>query len=251
MSSNQLPSADVLRTSLTALNLPIWGSRDQMWERLKNGGEKKKPGPKPGKKNKDTSGGGTLSTTSFFEPGELKFYNAERPKLLALGITDHIKLTTELKRRWEESKTKTTSKKETKGGSGQTFMSDTVISAVDMASAGLKLIGVDSSSGRNKYVYEIVAKKTSAPAGGTSSASKKKKRKEESSDDDSGDDSDDSEMDRCEDIVAQRFRKMPKSLLKENLKIYKDKTTGTKKELAERLAENVTNETGSEDSDSE
>ena len=80
--------------------------------------------------------------------------------------------------------------------------------------------------------------------------SKKKKRKEESSDDDSGDDSDDSEMDRCEDIVAQRFRKMPKSLLKENLKVYKDKTTGTKKELAQRLAENVTNETGSDDSGS-
>ena len=254
MSSDQLPSADVLRTSLTALNLPVWGSREQMWERLKNGGEKKKPGPKPGKKTKDTSGGGgTFSSTSLFEPGELKFYNAERPKLLALGITDHIKLTTELKRRWEENKTKTTSaKKETKGGSGgQTFMSDTVISAVDMASAGLKLIGVDSSSGRNKYVYEIVAKKTSAPAGGASSARKKKKRKEESSDDDSGDDSDDSEMDRCEDIVAQRFRKMPKKLLKENLKVYKDKTTGTKKELAERLAENVTNETGSEDSDSD
>ena len=63
--------------------------------------------------------------------------------------------------------------------------------------------------------------------------------------------SSDSEMDRCEDIVAQRFRKMPKSLLKENLKVYKDKTTGTKKELAERLAENVTNETGSEDSGSD
>ena len=229
-----------------------------MWERLKNGGEKKKPGPKPAKKTKDTSGGGgTFSSdfTSLFEPGELKFYNAERPKLLALGTTDHIFLTTELKRRWEEKKTKTTStkkEKKTKGGSGgQTFKSDTVMSAVDMASAGLKLIGVDSSSGRNEYVYEVVAKKTSAPAGGTSSASKNKKRKEESSDDDSGDDSDDSKMDRCERIVAQRFRKMPKKLLKENLKIYKDKTTGTKKELAERLAENVTNEdSGSSDSGS-
>ena len=253
-SADQLPSADVLRTSLAALDLPVWGSRDQMMQRLKNGGEKKKPGPKPGKKNKDTSAG-TLSTTSLFEPGELKFYNAERPKLLALGITDQIKLTTELKRRWEESKaSKTTStKKETKGG-GQTFMSDTVISAVDMASAGLKLVGVDSSSGRNKYIYEIVGKNTSVAkntsgSAGASSATKKKKRKEESSDDDS--DSDDSEMDRCEDIVAQRFRKMPKSLLKENLKVYKDKTTGTKKELAERLAENVTNETGSEDSGSD
>ena len=46
-SADQLPSADVLRTSLTALSLPVWGSREQMWERLKNGGEKKKPGPKP------------------------------------------------------------------------------------------------------------------------------------------------------------------------------------------------------------
>ena len=255
MSSDQLPSADVLRTSLSALSLPVWGSREQMWERLKNGGEKKKPGPKPGKK-KDTSGGtggtGGTATKPLFEPGELKFYNAERPKLLALGISDHIKLTTELKRRWDESKTKTTStKKETKGGGGQTFMSDTGLSALDMASAGLKLIGVDSSSGRNKYVYEI-GSNTMSPGGGSSSVTKKKKhKKEESSDDDSGDDSDDSEMDRCEDIVAQRFRKMPKKLLKENLKVYKDKTTGTKKELAERLAENVTNETGSEDSGSD
>ena len=256
MSSDPLPSADVLRTSLTALNLPIWGTRDQMWERLKNGGEKKKPGPKPDKKKKDTGGVTLSATNAMFEPGEIKFYNAERPKLLALGISDHAKLTTDLKRRWEESKTKTktTSQKETKGGSGQTFMSDTVISAVDMASAGLKLVGVDSSSGHNKYIYEIVPK-TSTGRGASASASsdikKKKRKKEESSDDDSGDDSDDSEMDRCEDIVAQRFRKMPKSLLKENLKVYKDKTTGTKKELAERLAENVTNETGSEDSGSD
>eukprot|EP00966_Prymnesium_polylepis_P311762 7203988-Prymnesium_polylepis.1 len=71
MSSDPLPSVDVLRTSLTALNLPVWGSRDQMWERLKNGGEKKKPGPKPGKK-KDTSGGtgGGTATKPLFEPGE-------------------------------------------------------------------------------------------------------------------------------------------------------------------------------------
>eukprot|EP00966_Prymnesium_polylepis_P323268 7379481-Prymnesium_polylepis.2 len=154
MMSDELPSADVLRTSLTALNLPVYGSREQMWERLKTGGEKKKPGPKPGlklaKKKKDMSG--TLSATKsqfpMFEPGELKFYNAERPKLLALGITDFAKLTTELKRRWQESKTSKTTKKQTKGG-GQTFKSNTVISALDMASAGLKLIGVDATSGHN------------------------------------------------------------------------------------------------------
>ena len=116
--------------------------------------------------NKDTSSGTFSATNPLFEPGELKFYNAERPKLLALGISDYIKLTTELKRSWEESKaSKTTSTStKTKGGPGQTFMSDTVISAVDMASAGLKLIGVDSSSGRNKYIYEIVSKTTSTVA---------------------------------------------------------------------------------------
>ena len=107
MSSDQLPSANDLRTSLAALDLPVWGSRDQMMQRLKNGGEKKKPGPKPGKKKKDTSG----ASNPMFEPGELKFYNAQRPKLIALGISDHAKLTTELKRRWEESKaSKTTSR---------------------------------------------------------------------------------------------------------------------------------------------
>eukprot|EP00966_Prymnesium_polylepis_P213720 4949450-Prymnesium_polylepis.1 len=115
-----------------------------------------------------------------------------------------------------------------------------VISAVDMATAGLKLVGVDTSSGKNQYIYEIMAK-TSAPGSSTTTTGpvKKKRKKEESSDNESsGNESDNSEMDRCEDIVAQRFRKMPKSLLKENLKVCKDKTTGTKKELAERLAEN-------------
>eukprot|EP00966_Prymnesium_polylepis_P032594 758055-Prymnesium_polylepis.2 len=71
MSSNQLPSADVLRTSLTALSLPVWGSREQMWERIKNGGGKNKPGPKPGKKNKDMSGGTFSVTNPLLEPGEL------------------------------------------------------------------------------------------------------------------------------------------------------------------------------------
>eukprot|EP00966_Prymnesium_polylepis_P069718 1620946-Prymnesium_polylepis.1 len=56
-------------------NLQIWGTREQMWERLKNGGEKKKPGPKPGKKKKDIATTATTATFSatnpMFEPGEL------------------------------------------------------------------------------------------------------------------------------------------------------------------------------------
>ena len=58
-------------------------------------------------------------------------------------------------------------------------------------------------------------------------------------------------MDRYEDIVAQRFRNMPTALHKGNLKVYKDRRTGPKKELAERFAYNVTMETGSEDCGSE
>ena len=37
MSSDQLPSAAVLRTSLTALNLPVYGNREDMWRDLKSG----------------------------------------------------------------------------------------------------------------------------------------------------------------------------------------------------------------------
>ncbi len=45
-------TTEVLRTSLAANGLPISGSREQMYHRLLNAGEKKKPGPKPGSKNK-------------------------------------------------------------------------------------------------------------------------------------------------------------------------------------------------------
>lgn len=37
MSSDQPPSAHVGRKSLIALGLPVWGSREDMWERVKNG----------------------------------------------------------------------------------------------------------------------------------------------------------------------------------------------------------------------
>lgn len=45
-------TTEVLHTSLAANGLPISGSREQMYHRLLNAGEKKKPGPKPGSKNK-------------------------------------------------------------------------------------------------------------------------------------------------------------------------------------------------------
>eukprot|EP00966_Prymnesium_polylepis_P155988 3604239-Prymnesium_polylepis.1 len=89
------------------------------------------------------------------------------------------------------------------------------------------------------YVYEVVSKTTSTGGGSSSSVTVKNKRKKDASSDDASDSSgssDDSEMDRCEDIIARRFQKWPKSLLKEGLKFHKDKTTGTKKEMAERLA---------------
>eukprot|EP00966_Prymnesium_polylepis_P118992 2750497-Prymnesium_polylepis.1 len=109
-----------------------------------------------------------------------------------------------LKRLWTAKKTSKQQPKTTPKKAGDnTFKSDTVISAVDMATAGLKLIGVDT--------YEILAKTSSASGSSTSTTcpANKKKKKEESDDESSGGESDDSEMDRCEDIVAQRFRKMP------------------------------------------
>jgi hypothetical protein len=59
-------------------------------------------------------------------------------------------------------------------------------------------------------------------------------------------------MERCETVVARRFLKaFSTSLLKTALRAFKDKTTGSKKELAERLAENGTNETDDEDGNSD
>ena len=52
MSTTEPTTAEVLRTSLGRLNLPILGSREQMWKRLKIGGEKMKPDPKPPHKKK-------------------------------------------------------------------------------------------------------------------------------------------------------------------------------------------------------
>jgi hypothetical protein len=127
-----------LRTRLAAKGLPIWGTREVLIERLNTGGQKKKPGPKTGSK-KDTFGN--------MEPGELKFYNEQRPKLVALGITDPTTLKEELTRLWNLTKKQSKPKQQVKN----TFMSDTVINSAAMTSAGLKLISVDTSSGKNQY----------------------------------------------------------------------------------------------------
>eukprot|EP00966_Prymnesium_polylepis_P137373 3174273-Prymnesium_polylepis.3 len=50
--SDSIPSADVLRKSLAALGLSVYGTREKMYERLQSKGEKQKPGPKPCIKHK-------------------------------------------------------------------------------------------------------------------------------------------------------------------------------------------------------
>ena len=55
MSSAQLPSKPVLKTSLEALGLPTWGSRQKMYERLTGAASAKKPAPAIKKKSCTTS----------------------------------------------------------------------------------------------------------------------------------------------------------------------------------------------------
>ena len=53
-------------------------------------------------------------------------------------------------------------------------------------------------------------------------------------------------MDECEDIVIDRLMKLPKELLKGICKVYGVETSGSKQDLAELAAEQLTNETGNE-----
>lgn len=272
-STDDLPATGVLRSTLSSRNLPIWGSRAQMYERLKKGHETTKLGSKPGQTTTLTSDTTNPSAVPkpAFEPGERTFYNQERPKLLARGITDHVALVAELKRLWVAKKTsnprskkqplhhrKQISKASAKETSTRMFKSFVCMSGVDMAVAGCTLIGVETSSGKNQYVYENQSQASSNVVLLTTPTNKKRRKDESSDDDSSSCETDDSEME-CDDNttahrrrkLAHRFRKMPKDLLKENLKWFQAKVNGSRKVLLERFARFATRESDSEYSSSE
>ena len=260
MSTSELPSAPVLRTSLKAMGLPVYGSREVMYERLISGGEKKKPGPKP--KPKTASGiskpiakpktSGVSTTTKaapMFDAGELKFFADERPRLIALGITDPITQNAELKRRYTELKKATSSLgsmaaamvarkpkgKPTDSDDTMIIPSPRAFSAAELKQLNLVLLNVEpDSSGNIVYNYQKKAGKCTASE----------------CDDDSDDDSDgDSAMDECEDIVIERLMGWPKELLKEACKHHGVEVFGSKKVLAERVGEQLCNETDGEEED--
>jgi len=95
-------SKDVLKKALVANGLPISGSIDQMIARLQDASAamKKKPGRKPKATKEDNKG----NVAGNIDADELAFYAAEKPTLIALGITDPDVLNDELRRRYQSVK---------------------------------------------------------------------------------------------------------------------------------------------------
>ena len=249
MPTTQLPSKPILKTSLEALGLPTWGSRQKMFERLTGAADAKKPAPTIKKKACATSlwpqdcHVSKTTSASTFDAAELKFFAEERPRLIAQGITDPVRQNAELQRRYKEiqalkngTSTKATVPK------ASIIPSATPFSAAQMKQLGVTLLSVaPDSSGTVMYNYTKTppAKTAKAPA-----AAAKANDGEESDGDSDGD----SAMDECEDIVIDRLMKLPKELLKDICKAYGVETSGSKQDLAELAAEQLTNETG-DDSD--
>lgn len=267
----EIPTAPVLRTSLKAMGLPVYGSREVMYQRLINGGEKKKPGPKPKSTGplaksiaKPKTSGVTTHTKAspMFDAGELKFFADERPRLIALGITDPIAQNAELKRRYTELKKVTSSPlgllstggkakappaKKPSNTSDGVIPFDNMLSASQLKQLNLVLVNVEpDASGKIIYNYKNKSKNP-----GKCTGAECEDDSDNSDDDDSGSDSDggDSAMDECEDIVTDRLKEWPKELLKAACKHHGVEVSGSKKVLAERVAEQLCNETDNENDD--
>lgn len=231
-------TVEVLRTSLAANNMPIWGSREVMWTRLISGAERKKPGPKPGSKNATSS----KTSKPMFDAAELKFYAEERPRLAAQGITDTTAQNAELKRRYALTKkpSATATPTATATSATSTMKLPTLLDAAQLSTMGLKLISVEpTDNGQISYVYQKVAGSGTAP-----NVLKKRKTREEEEEEGS---EEDEEMSECEDIVTMRLVKRgDKEWLSKGCELYGVPVSGSKKVLAERLAEQLCNETDDE-----
>lgn len=247
MPNTQLPSKPVLKTSLEALGLPTWGSRQKMYDRLTGAADSNKPAATIKKKSCATSALKSATSkpnsASIFDAAELKFFHEERPRLIAQGITDPVRQNTELQRRYKEiqslkngTSTKAKAAPVPKAPANM-FVSATPFSKADMKQLGLTLVSVaPDSSGTIMYNY------TKTPQGKGAAAKTAAKHEEESDGDSDGD----SAMDECEDIVIDRLMKLPKELLKDMCKAYGVETSGSKQDLAELVGEQLTNETGNE-----
>ena len=237
---------EVLKKSLVANDLPDYGSRQEMYDRLMSSGEKKKPGPKP-----KASVAKKAKTSPMFDEAEVAFYASERKNLVAQGLTGTAAQNAELKRRYamvKQSKAKPSPPKQFSG----TIKLPTLLSAEQLASANLALQSVENgAAGQIMYVY---ARKSPTSATPTSAAAKKtaKRPLPNSEEDNDGDDSEeDEEMAECESVVVMRLMKHDKAWLSAGCVAHGESGTGSKKTLAERLAQQLCNETDDDGDDDE
>ena len=246
-------SKDMLKKALAANGLPEYGSKPQMLARLLGAGEKKKPGPKPKaapKKKKSTSD--ALGT----DPAEKAFYDAERPRLAAMGITGDTEQNNELKRRWAA----TTQPKNPTDVFKLPDMHDvvklpTMLNPSQLVQLNYELSGIEQIKGKTLFVY-----KTKGAAQGvgsqTSGAAKDKKRKvspvEPNGCDEKDGDDDEDEMDwPCEVMVDRLMKHAKRESMAALCEDFGIRTTGTKKQLAEALAEQCHYETDNDDDDND
>ncbi len=239
---------EVLKKSLAANGLPDWGSRQEMYDRLMSSGEKKKPGPKP--KVPDAK---KAKTSPMFDQAELAFYASERKHLVAQGITGTAAQNAELKRRYalvKQSKVKPSPKQTSppKQTSGAPIKLPTLLSAGQLATANLTLQGVENgAAGEIMYVYAHNAAATPSSAEAKKTAKRSAPESDEEEDEDDDDEEEDEEMAACESVVVMRLMKHDKEWLSAGCVAHGESGTGSKKTLAERLAEQLCNETDDED----
>ena len=241
-------SVEMLKKALAANNLPQYGTKEQMLQRLIAPANPKKPaGKSVPKKKKPTSGASTTPAADM-----AAFMMTERPRLIAMGIVDTAAQDAELKRRWALVS-------KSNGKAKQTLSSEvrleTCLTPSELASMGLKLVNCDTSSGTPVFVYEKVGGAKAAPVTKAKPAAKRKRAaaaEEEEEEEDDDDDSDDEDMEfACEIMVERLMKHASKETLSALCGEFGVNTTGTKKSLAEALAEQCHYETDEDDDDDE
>lgn len=246
-------SVDMLKKALAANGMAQYGTKEQMLTRLLGGSEKKKSGSKADgtvpKKRKATA---TASKSASFDQAELNFYAAERPRLVAQGITDYQDQSDELARRWalmKKASAKTSVAKTGTTSEGVLKVPAQLDDAV-LDAQGLEFKGVEANSaGAIVFVYSKKAASGGAqvPTSRAKAIRVPKDTEEESDDDGESDGDDDDDMSWACQVTTDRLDKKAK---KEHIAAlcgdFGIPTTGSKAKLAEALAEQLHYETDSD-----
>lgn len=235
-------SVDTLKKALAANGLPQYGTKEQMLNRLLTpGGATAKSAPK---KKKATS---TATSAVTAASGEMKqFMASERPRLVAMGMTDTASQDIELKRRWEMlAKAKKSTSTGGNAAAGNEIRLPTCLTKDELAVANLKLVNCDTTSGTPVFVYQTLGTGGATPAPAPKVGAKRKAEDEEGEDCEEDDD-EDLEW-ACEVMVGRLMKKATKDTLSLLCGEFGVATTGTKKALAEALAEQCHYETDEEE----